>query len=203
MNETLIDLKKIVDVTKDNDIKDPGLLRPVVAAINDVLVKNTNIEIVGADDKQIVIGVSYNTRQKLQNVINDKEMCSVLAKLLIDVYAKFNRINNIIHNYNKTKCHQDKLYCKIRHGLRLISDAYRKENLSYFMNILMKREGARFWITDTELHLEIPLPDKELSVVEISNISSDVEQLMLSLQDIVCNCVEANQELDAIMSQMQ
>ena len=107
-------------------------------------------------------------------------------------------------NYNaKTVIHQDKLYCKIRHGLRLISDAYRKENLSYFMNILMKREGARFWITDTELHLEIPLPDKELSVVEISNISSDVEQLMLSLQDIVCNCVEANQELDAIMSQMQ
>lgn len=106
MNETLIDLKKIVDVTKDNDIKDPGLLRPVVAAINDVLVKNTNIEIVDADNKQIVIGVSYNTRQRLQNVINDKEMCSVLAKLLIDVYAKFNRINNIIHNYNKTKCHE-------------------------------------------------------------------------------------------------
>ena len=106
MNETLIDLKKIVDVTKDNDIKDPGLLRPVVAAINDVLVKNTNIEIVGADNKQIVIGVSYNTRQRLQNVINDKEMCSVLAKLLIDVYAKFNRINNIINDYNKTKCHE-------------------------------------------------------------------------------------------------
>lgn len=106
MNETLIDLKKIVDVTKDNDIKDPGLLRPVVAAINDVLVKNTNIEIVSADNKQIVIGVSYNTRQRLQNVINDKEMCSVLAKLLIDVYAKFNRINNIIHDYNKTKCHE-------------------------------------------------------------------------------------------------
>lgn len=106
MNETFINLKKIVDITKDNDIKDPGLLRPVVAAINDVLVKNTNIEIVDADNKQIVIGVSYNTHQRLQNVINDKEMCSVLAKLLIDVYAKFNRISNIINDYNKTKCHE-------------------------------------------------------------------------------------------------
>ena len=106
MNETLIDLKKLVDVTKDKDIKDPGLLRPVVAAINNVLVKNTNIEIVGADNKQIVISVNYNTRQRLQNVINDKEMCSVLAKLLIDVYAKFNRINNIIGDYNKMKSHE-------------------------------------------------------------------------------------------------
>ena len=107
-------------------------------------------------------------------------------------------------NYDAvTVIHQDKLYCKIGHGLRLISDAYRKENLSYFMNMLMKREGARFWITDTELHLEIPLPDKELSVVEISNISSDIEQLMSLLQGIMCDCVEANQELDAIMSQMQ
>ena len=107
-------------------------------------------------------------------------------------------------NYNpETVIHQDKLYCKIVHNLNLISDAYRKENLSYFMNMLMKREGIRFWITDTELHLEIPLPDKELSVVEISNISSDVEQLMLSLQDIVCNCVNAIQDMDAIMSQMQ
>lgn len=106
MNETLVDLKKMVDVTKDNDIKDPGLLKPVIGAINDVLVKNTNIEIKGADNNQIVIGVSYNTRQRLQNVINDKEMCSVLAKLLIDVYAKFNRISNIINDYNKTKCHE-------------------------------------------------------------------------------------------------
>lgn len=107
-------------------------------------------------------------------------------------------------NYDaETVIHQDKLYCKIGHGLNLISDAYRKENLSYFMNMLMKHEGARFWITDTELHLEIPLPDKELSVVEISDISSDVEHLMLSLQDIVCNCVNAIQDMDAIMSQMQ
>lgn len=106
MNETLIDLKKIVDVTRDEDIKDPGLLRPVIGAINDVLVKNTNIEIKGADNKQIVIEVSYHTRQKMQHVINDKEMCTVLAKLLIDVYAKFNRINNIIGDYNKTKCHE-------------------------------------------------------------------------------------------------
>lgn len=106
MNETLIDLKKIVDVTRDKDIKDPGLLRPVIGAINDVLVKNTNIEIKGADNKQIVIEVSYHTRQKMQHVINDKEMCTVLAKLLIDVYAKFNRINNIINDYNKTKCHE-------------------------------------------------------------------------------------------------
>jgi hypothetical protein len=106
MNETLIDLKKIVDVTRDKDIKDPGLLRPVIGAINDVLVKNTNIEIKGADNKQIVIEVSYHTRQKIQHVINDKEMCTVLAKLLIDVYAKFNRISNIISDYNKTKCHE-------------------------------------------------------------------------------------------------
>ena len=106
MNETLVDLKKIVDVTKDNDIKDPGLLKPVISAINDVLVKNTNIEIKGADNKQIVIEVSYHTRQKMQHVINDKEMCTVLAKLLIDVYAKFNRISNIINDYNKTKCHE-------------------------------------------------------------------------------------------------
>lgn len=106
MNETLIDLKKIVDVTRDKDIKDPGLLRPVIGAINDVLVKNTNIEIKGADNKQIVIEVTYHTRQKMQHVINDKEMCTVLAKLLIDVYAKFNRISNIISDYNKTKCHE-------------------------------------------------------------------------------------------------
>lgn len=106
MNETLIDVKKIVDVTRDKDIKDPGLLRPVIGAINDVLVKNTNIEIKGADNNQIVIEVSYHTRQKMQHVINDKEMCTVLAKLLIDVYAKFNRISNIINNYNKTKCHE-------------------------------------------------------------------------------------------------
>lgn len=106
MNETLIDLKKIVDVTRDKDIKDPGLLRPVIGAINDVLVKNTNIEIKGADNKQIVIEVSYHTRQKMQHVINDKEMCTVLAKLLIDVYAKFNSISNIIGDYNKTKCHE-------------------------------------------------------------------------------------------------
>lgn len=106
MNETLIDLKKIVDVTRDKDIKDPGLLRPVIGAINDVLVKNTNIEIKGADNKQIVIEVSYHTSQKMQHVINDKEMCTVLTKLLIDVYAKFNRISNIINDYNKTKCHE-------------------------------------------------------------------------------------------------
>lgn len=106
MNETLIDVKKIVDVTRDKDIKDPGLLRPVIGAINDVLVKNTNIEIKGADNNQIVIEVSYHTRQKMQHVINDKEMCTVLAKLLIDVYAKFNRISNIINDYNKTKCHE-------------------------------------------------------------------------------------------------
>lgn len=106
MNETLIDLKKIIDVTRDKDIKDPGLLRPVIGAINDVLVKNTNIEIKGADNNQIVIEVSYHTRQKMQHVINDKEMCTVLAKLLIDVYAKFNRISNIINDYNKTKCHE-------------------------------------------------------------------------------------------------
>ena len=106
MNETLVDLKKMVDVTRDKDIKDPGLLRPVIGAINDVLVKNTNIEIKGADNNQIVIEVSYHTRQKMQNVINDKEMCTVLAKLLIDVYAKFNRISNIINDYNKTKYHE-------------------------------------------------------------------------------------------------
>ena len=106
MNETLIDLKKMVDVTRDKDIKDPGLLRPVIDAINDVLVKNTNIEIKGADNNQIVIEVSYHTRQKMQHVINDKEMCTVLAKLLIDVCAKFNRISNIINDYNKTKCHE-------------------------------------------------------------------------------------------------
>lgn len=106
MNETLIDLKKIVDVTRDKDLKDPGLLRPVIGAINDVLVKNTNIEIKGTDNKQIVIEVSYHTRQKMQHVINDKEMCTVLAKLLIDVYAKFNHISNIINDYNKTKCHE-------------------------------------------------------------------------------------------------
>lgn len=106
MNETLVDLKKIVDVTRDKDIKDPGLLRPIIGAINDVLVKNTNIEIKGADNNQIVIEVSYHTRQKMQHVINDKEMCTVLAKLLIDVYAKFNRISNIINDYNKTKCHE-------------------------------------------------------------------------------------------------
>nr|DAH76295.1 MAG TPA: hypothetical protein [Caudoviricetes sp.]DAW50281.1 MAG TPA: hypothetical protein [Caudoviricetes sp.] len=106
MNETLVDLKKMVDVTRDKDIKDPGLLRPVIGAINDVLVKNTNIEIKGADNNQIVIEVSYHTRQKMQHVINDKEMCTVLAKLLIDVYAKFNRISNIINDYNKTKCHE-------------------------------------------------------------------------------------------------
>lgn len=106
MNETLVDLKKMVDVTRDKDIKDPGLLRPVICAINDVLVKNTNIEIKGADNNQIVIEVSYHTRQKMQHVINDKEMCTVLAKLLIDVYAKFNRISNIINDYNKTKCHE-------------------------------------------------------------------------------------------------
>lgn len=106
MTETLIDLKKIVNVTKDNDIKDPGLLRPVIGAINDVLVKNTNIEIKGANNNQIVIEVNYYTRQKIQHVINDKEMCTVLAKLLIDVCAKFNRISNIINDYNKTKCHE-------------------------------------------------------------------------------------------------
>lgn len=106
MNETLVDLKKMVGVTRDKDIKDPGLLRPVIGAINDVLVKNTNIEIKGADNNQIVIEVSYHTRQKMQHVINDKEMCTVLAKLLIDVYAKFNRISNIINDYNKTKCHE-------------------------------------------------------------------------------------------------
>lgn len=106
MNETLVDLKKMVDVTRDEDIKDPGLLRPVIGAINDVLVKNTNIEIKGADNNQIVIEVSYHTRQKMQHVVNDKEMCTVLAKLLIDVCAKFNRISNIINNYNKTKCHE-------------------------------------------------------------------------------------------------
>lgn len=106
MNETLIDVKKIVDVTRDKDIKDPGLLRPVIGAINDVLVKNTNIEIKGADNNQIVIEVSYHTRQKMQHVINDKEMCTVLAKLLIDVCAKFNRISNIINDYNKTECHE-------------------------------------------------------------------------------------------------
>lgn len=106
MNETLVDLKKMIDVTRDKDIKDPGLLRPVIGAINDVLVKNTNIEIKGADNNQIVIEVSYHTRQKMQHVINDKEMCTVLAKLLIDVYAKFNRISNIINDYNKTKCHE-------------------------------------------------------------------------------------------------
>lgn len=106
MNETLVDLKKMVDVTRDKDIKDPGLLRPVIGAINDILVKNTNIEIKGADNKQIVIEVSYHTRQKMQHVINDKEMCTVLAKLLIDVYAKFNRISNIINDYNKTKCYE-------------------------------------------------------------------------------------------------
>ena len=107
-------------------------------------------------------------------------------------------------NYNpETIIHQDKLCCKIVHGLNLICDAYRKENLSYFMSMLMKREGARFWVTDTKFHLEIPLPDKELSVEEITNILSDIEQLMSLLQSIMCDCVEANQELDAIMSQMQ
>lgn len=107
-------------------------------------------------------------------------------------------------NYNpETVIHQDKLYCKIVHNLSLIHEEYRKQNLCYFMDIFMKREGIRFWITDIEFHLEIPLPDKELSVEEITNISSDIEQLMLLLQGIMCDCVEANQELDAIMSQIQ
>lgn len=107
-------------------------------------------------------------------------------------------------NYNtETVIHQDKLYCKIGHCLNLIHDELRKQNFCYFMSILMKREGARFWITGTKLHLEIPLPDKELSVEEITNISSDIEQLMSLLQGIMCDCVEANQKLDAIMSQMQ
>lgn len=107
-------------------------------------------------------------------------------------------------NYNaETVIHQDKLYCKIPHCLDLIHDKLRKQNLCYFMNMLMKREGARFWITDIELHLEIPLPDKELSVVEFCDISSNVEQLMLSLQDIACNCVNAIRDMDAIMSQTQ
>lgn len=107
-------------------------------------------------------------------------------------------------NYNpETVIHQDKLYCKIAHNLNLIHEEYRKQNLCYFMNMLMKREGIRFWITDIEFHLEIPLPDKELSVEEITNITSDIEQLMSLLQSIMCDCVEANQELDAIMSQMQ
>lgn len=107
-------------------------------------------------------------------------------------------------NYNpETIIHQDKLCCKIVHNLNLIHEEYRKQNLSYFMNMLVKHEGARFWITDTEFHLEIPLPDKELLIEEITNISSDIEQLMSLLQDIMCNCVEANKELDAIMSQMQ
>lgn len=103
MNETLIDLKKMVNVTRDIDIKNPGLLKPVIGAINDVLVKNTNIEIKGANNNQIVIEVSYYTRQKMQHVINDNEMCTVLAKLLIDVCAKFNRISNVINDYNKTR----------------------------------------------------------------------------------------------------
>lgn len=107
-------------------------------------------------------------------------------------------------NYNpETVIHQDKLYCKIGHNLNLIHEEYRKENLSYFMSMLMKREDIRFWITDIEFHLEIPLPDKELSVEEITNISSDIEQLMSLLQSIMYDCVEANQELDAITSQMQ
>lgn len=107
-------------------------------------------------------------------------------------------------NYNpETVIHQDKLYCKIVHNLSLIQEEYRKESLCYFMNMLMKREGIRFWITDIEFHLEIPLSDKELSIKEITNISSDIEQLMSLLQGIMCDCVEANQELDAIMSQMQ
>lgn len=107
-------------------------------------------------------------------------------------------------NYNpETVIHQDKLYCKIVHNLNLIHEEYRKQNLCYFMNMLIKREGIRFWITDTKFHLEIPLPDKELSVEEITNMSSDTEQLMSLLQSIMCDCVEANQELNAIMSQMQ
>lgn len=107
-------------------------------------------------------------------------------------------------NYNpETIIHQDKLCCKIVHNMGLIHEEYRKQNLSYFMNMLMKREGVRFWITDSAFHLEIPLPDKELSVEEITNISSDIEQLMSLLQSIMCDCVEASQELDAIMSQMQ
>lgn len=107
-------------------------------------------------------------------------------------------------NYNpETVIHQDKLYCKIVHNLGLIHEEYRKQSLSYFMNMHMKHEGVRFWITDTKLHLEIPLPDKELSVEEITNISSDIEQLMSLLQSIMGDCVKANQELNAIMSQMQ
>lgn len=107
-------------------------------------------------------------------------------------------------NYNpETVIHQDKMYCKIVHNLNLIHEEYRRQSLCYFMDMLMKREGIRFWITDIEFHLEIPLPDKELSVEETTNISSDIEQLMSLLQSIMCDCVEANQELDAIMSQMQ
>lgn len=107
-------------------------------------------------------------------------------------------------NYNpETVIHQDKLYCKIAHNLNMIHEEYRKQNICHFMNMLIKREGIRFWITDVEFHLEIPLPDKELSVAEITNISNDVEQLMSLLQSIMCDCAEANQELDAIMSQMQ
>lgn len=107
-------------------------------------------------------------------------------------------------NYNpETVIHQDKLYCKIAHSMSLIHEEYRRQNLAYFMDMLMKHEGIRFWTTDIEFHLESPLPDKELSVEEITNISSDIEQLMSLLQSIMCDCVKANQELDAIMSQMQ
>jgi hypothetical protein len=117
---------------------------------------------------------------------------------------KDQELNESFMNYNpEVVIHQDKLYCKIVHNLNLIHEEYRKQNVSYFMSQFMKREGVRFWMTDIEFHLEIPLPDKELSVEEITNISNDIEQLMSLLQSIMCDCVEADQELDAIMSQMQ
>lgn len=119
-----------------------------------------------------------------------------------------NEVDQELHessiNYSpETVIHQDKLYCKIVHNLNLIHDEYRKQNLCYFMDMLMKREGARFWTTDDAFHLEIPLPDKELSIEEIQNISDDVESLMSALQNIMCDCVNVNQDMDAIMSQMQ
>lgn len=103
----------------------------------------------------------------------------------------------------ETVIHQDKLYCKIVHSLNMIDDEHRKQNLCYFMNMLMKREGARFWITDAAFHLEIPLPDKELSIEEIRNISDDVESLMSDLQGVMYDCVNVNKNMDAIMSRLQ
>ena len=101
MIESLLDVKNLTVVTKVDDLRDPGLLRPVIASINEILVAYTNVEIKYATKNEIVIGVNYDAPQKLQHVINDNEMCLMLAKLLTDIYAKLHRMNFIMHDYKK------------------------------------------------------------------------------------------------------